>query len=82
MKQFYGDLFQPQKLNLGLLPRAVSIHRSVDGSRVVNYAQWESKEDFERMLQSPEAQGQIRQFAALAKSVSPAVYLVSSVQTS
>jgi hypothetical protein len=22
MKQFYGDLFQPQKLNLGLLPRA------------------------------------------------------------
>jgi quinol monooxygenase YgiN len=61
---------------------SVSIHRSVDGSRVVNYAQWESKEDFERMLQSPEAQGQIRQFAALAKSVSPAVYLVSSVQTS
>jgi len=61
---------------------SVNIHRSIDGTRVVNYAQWASKEDFERMLTSPEAQGQIKQFAALAKSVSPAVYQVSSVHTS
>lgn len=60
---------------------SVSIHRSVDGTRVVNYAQWASKDDFERMMKSPEAQGQIKQFAALAKNVSPAVYQVSSVHT-
>lgn len=60
---------------------SVSIHRSVDGTRVVNYAQWASKVDFERMMKSPEAQGQIKQFAALAKNVSPAVYQVSSVHT-
>jgi quinol monooxygenase YgiN len=61
---------------------SVNIHRSIDGTRVVNYAQWASKEDFERMMKSPEAQGQIKQFAALAKSVSPALYQVSSVHTS
>lgn len=61
---------------------SVNIHRSIDGTRVVNYAQWASKEDFERMMKSPEAQGQIKEFAALAKSVSPAVYQVSSVHTS
>lgn len=60
---------------------SVNIHRSVDGTRVVNYAQWASKEDFERMMKSPEAQGQIKEFAALAKNVSPAVYQVSSVHT-
>jgi quinol monooxygenase YgiN len=34
---------------------SVNIHRSVDGTRVGNYAQWASKEDFERMMKSPEA---------------------------
>jgi antibiotic biosynthesis monooxygenase (ABM) superfamily enzyme len=58
---------------------SVSIHRSLDGTRVVNYAQWASKEDVGRMMKSPEAQAQIRQFASVAKSVSPALYEVSSV---
>lgn len=60
---------------------SVNIHRSLDGSRVVNYAQWASKKDFERMMKSPEAQAQIRQFASIAKSVSPGLYEVSSVHT-
>jgi quinol monooxygenase YgiN len=39
------------------LPGFVSanIHRSLDGGKVVNYAQWESKEAFEAMRQNPEA---------------------------
>ena len=61
---------------------SVNIHRSIDGTRVVNYAQWASKEDFERMMKSPEAQGQIKEFTALAKRLSPAIYQVSSVHTS
>lgn len=61
---------------------SVSIHRSIDGTRVVNYAQWASRKDFERMMNNPEAQGCIKQFSALAKSVAPAVYEVSSVHTS
>jgi heme-degrading monooxygenase HmoA len=39
------------------LPGFVSanLHRSLDGTRVVNYAQWRSREDFEAMLKNPEA---------------------------
>lgn len=58
---------------------SVNIHCSLDGTRVVNYAQWASEEDFERMIKSPEAQAQLRRFGALAKSVSPALYKVSSI---
>jgi quinol monooxygenase YgiN len=35
---------------------SANIHRSLGGVRVVNYAQWKSKEVFENMLQNPEAQ--------------------------
>ncbi len=58
---------------------SVNIHVSLDGSRVVNYAQWASKEDFERLMKNPEAQAQMKKFAQLAKSVAPALYRVSSV---
>lgn len=58
---------------------SVSIHRSFDGTRIVNYAQWASKEDFDRLFKDPQAQSQMKQFAAVAKSVSPALYQVSSV---
>ena len=47
----------------------------------MNYAQWASKEDFDRMVKSPEAQAQMKRFAALAKSVSPALYKVNAVHT-
>jgi quinol monooxygenase YgiN len=39
------------------LPGFVSanVHRSLDGTKVVNYAQWESQEAFTAMLQNPDA---------------------------
>lgn len=58
---------------------SVNIHCSFDGARVVNYAQWASKDDFDRLMKSPEAQMQMKQFAAVAKSVTPALYRVNSV---
>jgi quinol monooxygenase YgiN len=61
---------------------SVSVHRSVDGTRVANYAQWASQEDFERMMKNPDAQARIKELAALAKSVSPAIYQVSAVHVS
>jgi quinol monooxygenase YgiN len=33
---------------------SANIHRSLDGTHVVNYAQWRSREDFEVMLTKPE----------------------------
>jgi heme-degrading monooxygenase HmoA len=34
---------------------SANIHKSLDGRRVVNYAQWQSVEDFEAMTKIPEA---------------------------
>ena len=33
---------------------SASFHKSVDGSRIVNYAQWESREAFDAMFENPE----------------------------
>lgn len=58
---------------------SVSVHASLDGSRVVNYAQWATKEDFDRMLARPEVQTQFRRLAEVARSVAPALYRVATV---
>ena len=58
---------------------SVSIHSSFDGRKVVNYAQWMSKEHFEGFMKKPETQDQLKQFAGLAKSVAPSLYRVNSV---
>jgi quinol monooxygenase YgiN len=50
------------------LPGFVSanIHRSLDGKKVVNYAQWESMAAFEAMQKNPAAMPHMRAAAALA----------------
>jgi quinol monooxygenase YgiN len=60
------------------LPGFVSanIHRSLDGTRVVNYAQWRRVEDFEAMLRDPAAQEHMRAATQLATSVEPNLYQV------
>jgi len=58
---------------------SVSIHSSLDGQRVVNYAQWGSVADFEALMKKRETQTQLKQFAALANSVSPGLYRFDAV---
>ena len=62
------------------LPGFVSanIHASLDGGRVVNYAQWRTVADFENMLSNPEAGKHMKPAADLAK-VEPHLYMVASV---
>jgi quinol monooxygenase YgiN len=59
------------------LPGFVSanLHRSLDGTHVVNYAQWTSREAFEAMLRNPEAQVHMAQALSLA-SAEPHLYEV------
>jgi heme-degrading monooxygenase HmoA len=61
------------------LPGFVSanIHRSLDGTRVANYAQWRSVEDFEHMLSTPEAQVHMREATKIANAA-PFLCRVSS----
>jgi len=46
---------------------SASIHKSFDGGKVVNYAQWKSREDFEAMTRHPEAGPHMQAAAAIAK---------------
>jgi quinol monooxygenase YgiN len=60
---------------------SATIHRSLDRTRVANYAQWRSIEEFERMLANPEAQAHIRAATSIAKAT-PVLYRVNSVHLS
>jgi quinol monooxygenase YgiN len=53
---------------IGKQPGFVSanIHKSLDGTRVANYAQWRSREDFEAMLANPAAAAHMREAATIA----------------
>jgi len=58
---------------------SVCIHSSLDGAKIVNYAQWASREHFQNFMKKPETQKQLASFAHLAKSVSPSIYQVDTV---
>jgi quinol monooxygenase YgiN len=58
---------------------SANIHKSLDGTRVANYAQWRSVEDFQAMLKNPEAIPHMREAAAMASSFDPNVYEVVEV---
>ncbi|MBA3424809.1 MAG: antibiotic biosynthesis monooxygenase family protein [Rubrobacteraceae bacterium] len=58
---------------------SANLHKSHDGTKVVNYAQWRSKEDFEAMLENPEAAEHMRKAAELAEKFEPHLYEVSFV---
>ncbi len=47
---------------------SANIHKSADGMRVVNYAQWHSREDFESMMKNPEAQSHIKPIMEIAQA--------------
>lgn len=61
---------------------SVCIHSSFDGKKVVNYAQWASKEHFEAFMKRSDTQEQLKRFAGIAKSVAPSLYKVDAVHAS
>ena len=46
---------------------SANIHRSFDGKKVVNYAQWRSQADFDAMRKNPSAKPHLEAAAALAE---------------
>jgi heme-degrading monooxygenase HmoA len=63
------------------LPGFVSanLHKSLDGTRVTNYAQWRSRKDFEAMLEHPDAGVHMREAARIAIRFEPHLYEVAFV---
>ena len=58
---------------------SANIHKSLDGTRVTNYAQWRSREAFEAMLKDSEAMVHLQEAARIAEKFEPHLYEVSSV---
>jgi heme-degrading monooxygenase HmoA len=58
---------------------SANIHRSLDGRRVTNYAQWRTREAFEAMLGNREAAERMGEAARIAERFEPHLYEVSFV---
>jgi len=59
---------------------SANIHRSLDGTRVTNYAQWRSREAFEAMLRNQETAEHMGEAARIAEGFEPHLYEVSFVE--
>ena len=71
-------LVEADKSVIKTLPGYISanIHRSLDGTKVTNYAQWESVEALEAMLKNPAAVPHLHALRQLAEKVEPGRYEV------
>ena len=56
-----------------------NLHKSLDGTKVVNYVQWERVEDFEAMLGNPAARPHMDEAAGIAEGYEPDLYEVAFV---
>jgi quinol monooxygenase YgiN len=59
---------------------SVSLHRSEDGSHVVNYIQWTDKERLAAAHHSPEFRRKWPKFGELVQDVEPALYDVVQIE--
>ena len=69
-QQMVDLLVEATETVINRLPGFVSanIHKSLDGTRVANYAQWRSREAFEAMLRDAEARPHLERAAQLARA--------------
>jgi quinol monooxygenase YgiN len=47
---------------------SANIHKSLDGTKVINYAQWKSRDVFEKMLNNPKVIVRMNDILNIAKS--------------
>jgi heme-degrading monooxygenase HmoA len=59
---------------------SVSLHRSEDGSHVVNYVQWKNRKQLEAAHHSPEFRKKWPRFGELIKEAEPCLYEVAHVE--
>ena len=58
-----------------------AVHASLDGTRVVNYVQWRTRDDLTAMLARDDARSHMAEVGALADRVDPAPYRVAFVDS-
>src|SRR6476646_3691252 len=80
-QQLVDLLIHATDTSMRQLPGFISanIHRSLDGTKVANYAQWRSVADFQAMQENPAAIWHMQKAAALA-NFDPGLYEVVDTQ--
>jgi heme-degrading monooxygenase HmoA len=58
---------------------SISLHRSLDGRRIVNYVQWESRDLLAAAHRSPQFRREWGHFDALTDEIDPHLYEVARV---
>lgn len=58
---------------------SISLHRSLDGRRIVNYIQWQSREQLQSAHKSPDFRKEWDRFDRLAGDIDPHLYEVVHV---
>jgi quinol monooxygenase YgiN len=58
---------------------SISLHRSLDGRRIVNFIQWENRELLQAAHQSPEFRREWGQFERLTDDIDPHLYEVAEI---
>jgi heme-degrading monooxygenase HmoA len=59
---------------------SITLHRSLDGRRIVNYVQWESRELLHAAHRSPEFREEWNRFDALTDGIDPHLYEIAHVK--
>jgi heme-degrading monooxygenase HmoA len=59
---------------------SISLHRSEDGSHIVNYVQWTSRNKLEAAHHSPEFRKKWPRFGELVKEAEPCLYQVVHIE--
>jgi len=60
---------------------SISLHKSEDGSHLVNYVQWTDRKQLAAAHHSPEFRKQWPRFGELIKEAEPCLYQVAHVET-
>ena len=58
---------------------SISLHRSLDGKRIVNYIQWESRELLRKAHEAPEFRKEWRRFDRINDGIDPHLYEVAEI---
>lgn len=61
---------------------SANLHASLDGTRVINYAQWSSEQAYQDAMGRPEIRDHVRQAAALAEGYDPTLAQVRAIHHS
>jgi heme-degrading monooxygenase HmoA len=58
---------------------SISLHRSLDGRRIVNYVQWQSRDELEAAHKSPQFRKEWNELDRLTDGIDPHLYEVAQV---